>query len=175
MSVTLIIGPPDSGKSDLAERRVLAATSARPLYVGTLPRVTRERQRIVRHAARRGHAWDLVEIRRDLAEAADWLRDRGERVTLVDGVSAYIARCMHRDLAVTGVVDEAEIAAHAAFRLREIAAVCTDLFIVTSVRRPDCGPPDAFDRIHNAMVERIATMCGEIVELGGAGGQNHLG
>lgn len=175
MNVTLIVGPPDSGKSTMAEQRVLACAGVRPLYVGTLPLVTAARPRIARHKVRRGHAWELVEVRRDLAEAAEWLRARGPRPTLIDGVSEYIARSMHGQLAVSGFVHEANTTAHTIGRLEEIAAHCSELFLVTSRRPARYGPPNAFDRIHDAMVRQIASICREVIELGGDVGQNHLG
>jgi hypothetical protein len=116
-----------------------------------------------------------VEIYRDLIEAAEWLRGRRHRPVLIDGVSEYIARCMHRDLAVAGFVDEPAITAHAVIRLRETADACSDLFLVTSRRPLTCGPPNAFDRIHNAMIGQIAPLCCDVVELGGTVDQDHLG
>jgi adenosyl cobinamide kinase/adenosyl cobinamide phosphate guanylyltransferase len=89
--LSLVIGQPNSGKSEFAER--LVASRAGPTaYVGTLPHLRIFGKRIRRHRLRRPSSWDLIELRGNpyhdtrLISAA---MDRYQNI-LVDGLAFYV-------------------------------------------------------------------------------------
>lgn len=87
----LIVGPPNTGKSLLAER--LLTGTGKPLgYMATLPRMPSTAGRIARHAARRDGRWWLHEVGDDPLADMNWLGllVEANRPVLIDGLSYWI-------------------------------------------------------------------------------------
>jgi adenosyl cobinamide kinase/adenosyl cobinamide phosphate guanylyltransferase len=90
---TLVVGPARSGKSLLAEHRMLSL-GGELAYVATLERCSRNAGVIRRHQARRDDRWQVFELsgfpERDLRTLETALRL--ERPLLIDGLALLIAR-----------------------------------------------------------------------------------
>ncbi len=101
--LTFILGGAASGKSDFAERLILA-TGANPVYVATAHAWDKEMEdRIARHRARREQCWRNIEAPRDLIPALETVV-AGEAV-LVDCATLWLSNQLmahaHIDAEVT--------------------------------------------------------------------------
>lgn len=88
-SLTLYVGGASCGKSELAEERVCSLAPVR-LYVATLmPADVWSRERVERHARRRGEGWITVEAGADLVSALEAHPEAG--AVLVDGLGPWVS------------------------------------------------------------------------------------
>ncbi|HDR27640.1 bifunctional adenosylcobinamide kinase/adenosylcobinamide-phosphate guanylyltransferase [Rhodovulum sp.] len=87
--VVLVTGGARSGKSTRAEARVSALPGKRVYIATARPDDAEMRERIARHAARRGAGWVTVEEPLDLAGALDRTDGRGPR--LVDCLTLWLS------------------------------------------------------------------------------------
>lgn len=104
--IHLVLGGSRSGKSERAEQ--LVKQSNLPVtYMATCrrdPAVDEEmRERIQKHQSRRPAEWELVENRFDLAEI---LKERPDRIVLMDCLTLWIAERLGQLDSVQGVLDE---------------------------------------------------------------------
>ncbi|MBX6323959.1 MAG: bifunctional adenosylcobinamide kinase/adenosylcobinamide-phosphate guanylyltransferase, partial [Rhodospirillaceae bacterium] len=89
---TLVLGGARSGKSRYAES-LLAGHAGRRLYVATAEAGDEEMaERIRRHRARRGAAWETVEAPLDLPQA---LAAAGAAAVLVDCLTLWLSNLIH--------------------------------------------------------------------------------
>jgi adenosyl cobinamide kinase/adenosyl cobinamide phosphate guanylyltransferase len=95
MALTLVVGPNNSGKSELAEQ--LAARSEPPVcYLATLPALAIHRQKIRMHQSRRPSCWRTLELRARAAPDRKTLASISERTILLDGLGIYVRRLCER-------------------------------------------------------------------------------
>lgn len=135
----LITGLPRSGKSELAEGRVIAAAgSGERLYVATLPRLRCYAGRIALHERRRDATWRVVEIRRDLLSEAGrpLVSLDGPRIVLLDGVSNYLARLVDTIQTQFAVPAERGIVERCAGAIRRLRSLSDVLVVVGTIASP---------------------------------------
>lgn len=119
--VTLVLGGAASGKSDYAEKLILASGLRRHYLATAEPGDDEMRQKIFRHQARRGPGWTLREAMRDLPEAIAELPPG--TVGLADCATTWLSAAL-----VEGRDCEAEAATllHAIGRCRARLVVVSD-------------------------------------------------
>jgi len=93
--LTLVIGEPNSGKSEFAES-LIASYAGPTAYIGTLPDLHMFDKRIQRHRLRRPSSWDLVELvgnphvdTRLISSAMDQYQN-----ILLDGLAFYVLQLL---------------------------------------------------------------------------------
>lgn len=151
----LITGGARSGKSDFAER-VTRSLGRRPIYVATAQAHDREMaERILRHQARRGAEWSLLEEPMALCEI---LRNSdGGPPRLVDCLTLWLTNLM-----LAGRDWEAEAEALAALLPRLAAPV---VFVTNEVGAgivPENALARAFRDAAGLTNQRVAARCDEI-------------
>ena len=136
MSVTLITGGARSGKSRIAEARILAWGAARPVYIATAEAGDGEMAaRIARHQAGRGPGWALVEAPLDLVGALAATEGQGPR--LVDCLTLWLANLMQ---------DGRDCAAEAEGLIAALAAARDPVVLVTNEVGSGIVPDNALAR-----------------------------
>jgi adenosylcobinamide kinase / adenosylcobinamide-phosphate guanylyltransferase len=102
--VTLILGGARSGKSTLAEKlaHVRAGEQAGVLYVATMLAYDDEMgERVIRHRASRPASWRTVEAPYSMTEEV-MAGLQGERLVLVDCLTAWTSNWMLREIGIEG-------------------------------------------------------------------------
>jgi adenosylcobinamide kinase/adenosylcobinamide-phosphate guanylyltransferase len=94
MTVTLVLGGARSGKSTFAQRMAeAAAVGGRPVLIATGQAFDDEmRERIARHQADRGDAWQTIEAPMDLVGALDGLGE--QEMVVVDCLTLWLSNHM---------------------------------------------------------------------------------
>jgi adenosyl cobinamide kinase/adenosyl cobinamide phosphate guanylyltransferase len=87
----LILGPPQCGKSVLAEQ-LLSTVGKEILYIGTLPALPKYKERLYKHQARRDKRWRLLEAGCEWGYFVEkiWRETRQIEYVLLDGLTMLI-------------------------------------------------------------------------------------
>ncbi len=125
--MTLIVGVPDSGKSALAEEKVLEQSGeGKRIYIATMiPFGEEGRQRVIKHKKlREGKGFFTIEAPVNVAEAAGRVEGIAGATCLLECVSNLVGNVMHdgKPKGKERVVSD----------IKEICGLCKNLVVVTN-------------------------------------------
>lgn len=104
-SSLLVLGGAASGKSDFAEKIVLA-NSEQPIYIATGCAMDSEMSaKIATHRRRRGECWSTVEEPIEIAKIL-CQEDDGEKIFLVDCLTLWLTNLLAQNLDVVEEIDK---------------------------------------------------------------------
>ena len=127
----LIIGTPDSGKSEKAEETALfLAQDKKKYYIATMiPYGEEGKKRVEKHLKlREGKNFITIEKPVDVHELADEIPDLKKSTCLLECMSNLIGNEMHRE----GALDLEELPEHISRSVMKLADSCGDLVIVSN-------------------------------------------
>lgn len=170
----LITGGARSGKS--AHALELANGHARRIFIATAEAFDDEmRERIARHRAERGEAWETIEAPLDLGTAIQGVRD-ASAVIVVDCLTVWLGTLMHHD---AGFDETAPILHNALDAVR--SAQAARIILVTNEVGMSIVPENALARRFRDLAGRInqqfaamadqviLTVCGQTLTIKQAG------
>ena len=136
--MTLIVGVPDSGKSELAEEKVLEMSQeGKRIYIATMiPFGEEGRQRVIKHKKlREGKGFFTIEAPVSVSESVKDVPGIGDATCLLECVSNLVGNVMHdgKPKGKERVVSD----------IRELCGLCKNLVVVTnSFPRDDASYDD---------------------------------
>ena len=144
--MTLIVGVPDSGKSALAEEKVLELSGeGKRIYIATMiPFGEEGRQRVIKHKKlREGKGFFTIEAPVNVAESARLVKGIGDATCLLECVSNLVGNVMHDGKAV-GIKTPKDmengsdpalddlVVEMVVLDIRELCKLCKNLVVVTN-------------------------------------------
>ena len=157
----LVIGPPDSGKSEIAEQLTQEYPDRRLYYLATMKIMDEEgRKRVARHRKQRsGRGFTTIELTRDLTKALSFIDDPDKAVVLLECVANLVANEMYDDPALSqasrsGAEGEKEFSKAVAEEIEALSRGVFELIAVSAVY----GPEDSDDketRLYKKLIEMV--------------------
>ncbi len=173
--ITLIIGPPESGKSHLAEQMLLDEPYMDRYYIATMKAVDEAGyERIRRHRAMRaGKGFTTLEIETDIVSAAKLMADPPNSAVLLECAANLTANMMYDpetyDICRSGEDGARDFARRAADKVAALADLVGSLIVVTGVY----GPEEADDeetRLYKTLLDIVniilRNMADKVIDTG---------
>ncbi len=156
--ITLVIGKPKSGKSDIAEDLALKGDHANRYYIATMKIMDEDgRARVKEHRKRReGKGFVTLEIPDDIVSAVKYMDDPKDSIVLLECVANLVGNVMHGVpntmwLCEQGEAGKKEIVLSVVKQITSLAGKVRDMIVVTGEYEPDDND-DGETRIYKSLL-----------------------